>query len=172
MAKHSYERGNPKHIALLALLLISVGAIAPVSDTASAQQQQRFQVRPAATGTNPPERTNTTPDTPTAVLPSPAIDKTSALGQALSACNQDAEKETFTLPGPKGEITLDRCYKGRAHLICSLTALSKEAKSLAGSYSKIVDANYPDINTVEGSIRKFSRPISLEQKTSQRDLRN
>jgi alpha-tubulin suppressor-like RCC1 family protein len=28
--------------------------------------------------------------------------------------------------------------------------LSKEAKSLAGSYSKIVDANYPDINTVEG----------------------
>ena len=59
MAKHSYERDNPKHIALLALLFISVGAIALVSDTASAQQQQRFQVRPAATGTNPPERTNT-----------------------------------------------------------------------------------------------------------------
>jgi hypothetical protein len=150
MAKHSYERGNPKHIALLALLLISVGAIALVSDTASAQQQQRFQVRPAATGTNPPERTNTTPDTPTAVLPSPAIDKTSALGQALAACNQDAEKETFTLPGPKGEITLDRCYKGRAHLICVFAALSTEARSLTGTYAKIVDANYPEINTVDG----------------------
>jgi hypothetical protein len=150
MAKHSYERDNPKHIALLALLFISVGAIALVSDTASAQQQQRFQVRPAATGTNPPERTNTTPDTPTAVLPSPAIDKTSALGQALAACNQDAEKETFTLPGPKGEITLDRCYKGRAHLICVFTALNTEARSVTGTYAKIVDANYPEINTVDG----------------------
>jgi hypothetical protein len=150
MAKHSYERGNPKHIALLALLFISVGAIALVSDTASAQLQQRFQIRPAATGTNPPERTNTTPDTPTVVLPSPAIDKTSALGQALAACNQDAEKETFTLPGPKGEITLDRCYKGRAHLICVFAALSTEARSLTGTYAKIVDANYPEINTVDG----------------------
>jgi hypothetical protein len=51
MAKHSYERGYPKHIAWLALLFISVGAIALVSDTASAQQRQRLQV-PAATGTN------------------------------------------------------------------------------------------------------------------------
>ena len=150
MAKHSDERNYPKHLALLALLFLSVGAIALLSDTASARQQQRFQVRPAATGTNPPERTNTTPETTTAVLLSPAIDKTSALGQALAACNQDAEKEPVTLPGLKGEVTLDRCYKGRAHLICVFTALSTEAKSLAGTYTKIVDAKYPDLNTVDG----------------------
>ena len=84
-------------------------------------------------------------------LPSPAIDKTSVLGQALAACNQDAAvQEAFTLPGLKDEVTLDRCYKGRAHLICVFTALSTEAKSLTGSYTKIVDANYPDLNTVDG----------------------
>ena len=84
-------------------------------------------------------------------LPNPAIDKTSALGQALAACNQDAAvQETFALPGLKGEITLDRCYKGRAHLICVFTALSTEATSLTGTYTKIVDANYPDLNTVDG----------------------
>ena len=84
-------------------------------------------------------------------LPNPAIDKTSALGQALAACNQDAAvQETFALPGLKDEITLDRCYKGRAHLICVFTALSTEAKSLTSSYTKIVDANYPDLNTVDG----------------------
>jgi hypothetical protein len=149
MAKHSDERSYPQHLAMLALLFLSVGAIA---DTASAQQQQHLQhrqqqpqVRPA-TRVNPPEPTNTT----TVALPNPAIDKASALGQALAACTQDAEKEPFTLPGLKGEVTLDRCYKGRAHLICVFTVLSTEAKSLTGTYTKIVDANYPDLNTVDG----------------------
>ena len=162
MAKHSDERNYSKHIALLALLFLSVGAIALVSDTASAQQQQQrqhqqppqqlAQVRRTATRVNPPERANTTPDTPVPVaLPSPEIDKTSVLGQALAACNQDAAvQEAFTLPGLKNEVTLDRCYKGRAHLICAFTALSTEAKSLTSSYTKIVDANYPDLNTVDG----------------------
>jgi hypothetical protein len=154
MAKHSEERSYPKHLALLAALFLPVGAIALVSDAALAQQQQQHaQVRRTPTRINPPERANTTPDTtPVPVaLPNPAIDKTSALGQALAACNQDAAvQETFALPGLKGEVTLDRCYKGRAHLICVFTALSTEAKSLTGTYTKIVDANYPDLNTVDG----------------------
>ena len=37
MAKHSDERNYPKHLALIALLFLSVGAIALVSDTASAK---------------------------------------------------------------------------------------------------------------------------------------
>jgi hypothetical protein len=159
MAKHSDERDYSKHIALLTALFLPLGAIALVSDAALAQQQQQqhAQVRRTATRINPPERANTTtntiPDTTPvpAALPSPEIDKTSALGQALAACNQDAAvQEAFTLPGLKNEVTLDRCYKGRAHLICVFTALSTEAKSLTGSYSKIVEANYPDLNTVDG----------------------
>ena len=98
---------------------------------------------------NPPQQTNTATGTP--VPPPPAIDKTSALGQALAACNQnEAAQDTFALPGLKGEITLDHCYKGRAHLICVFTALNMEANSLTGSYTKIVDAKYPDLNTVDG----------------------
>jgi hypothetical protein len=144
MAKHSDGRSCPKHLASLILLFLSVGAIALVSDTASAQQPQRSQVRRPA----PAERTNTTLD---AVLPSPPVDKTSALSQALAACNQDSDlQEGLTLPGPKGEITLDRCYKGRAHLACVFTTLSTEASSLTNTYAKIVDANYPEINSVDG----------------------
>jgi hypothetical protein len=136
---------------LLAALFLSAGAIALVSDTASAQQQRR-----AATRIDTPERTDTT----TVALPSP--DKTSALGQALAACNQDAEKEPFTLPGLKGEVTLDRCYKGRAHLICVFTVLSTEAKSLAGTYSKIVDAKYPDLNTVDGVCQVSQQTLATD----------
>ena len=155
MASLSDERNCPKHLALLAALILSIGAIALVSDTASAQRQnfqQQAQVRRAATRINPPKRTDTTPTNTTPVtLPTPDIDKASELGQALAACNQDAAvQETFTLPGLKGEVTLDRCYKGRAHLICVFTALSTEAKSLTDSYRKIVDANYPELNSVDG----------------------
>ncbi len=145
------DQRSYSHLALLTLLFISVGAIVLVFDTASAQQQHRLKVRPAATGTNPPQRTNTAPDTTSVAVPSTPIDKTSALGQALAACNQEtAVQEAFTLPGLKGEVTLDRCYKGRAHLVCVFTALGTEAKSLTDGYSKIVDANYPELNTVEG----------------------
>jgi hypothetical protein len=161
MAKHSNKRSYPKHLVLLAASLLPLGATALVSDTASAQlllqQQQKPQlqqhaqvIRRTATRLNPLEPTKTIPDKPEAA-PIPVIDKTSALGQALAACNQDsAVQEAFTFPELKGEVTLDRCYKGRAHLICVVTALSTEAKSLTNSYTKIVDAKYPDLTTVDG----------------------
>jgi hypothetical protein len=161
MAKQSDDRSYPRHFALLALLFLSVGAIA-VSDTASAQfmpqaQQQHPQVRRAATRVHPPERTNAKIDIITGALPNPAVDSTSALGQTLAACSQDAAaQESFTLPGLKGEVTLDRCYKGRAHLICAFTALGKEAQSLTDTYTKIADAKYPDINSVDDGICKLN----------------
>jgi len=148
MAKHSNERSY-SNVAMLTLLCLSTGASGLFFHTASAQQQQRLRGRPAATETDPLQRTP--PDTTSVGVPSPAIDKTSALGQALAACNQEiAVQEAFTLPGLKGDVTLDRCYKGRAHLICVFTALSTEAKSLTNSYTKIVDAKYPDLTTVDG----------------------
>ena len=80
----------------------------------------------------------------------PTIEPTSPLGQALASCDKDAAvQETFALPGLKGEVTLDRCYKGHGQLICVFDALITEAKSLTASYMPIVDAKYPDFNTVE-----------------------
>src|SRR6516165_346398 len=139
MAKHTYKRGYPKHIALLTALFLPAGAIALGSNTASAQQQHL-----AATRIDTPERTDPT------MVALPSAEKTSALDQALAACNQEADQGPFTLPGLKGDITLDRCYKGRAHLICVFTTLGTEAKSLTDSYSKIVEANYPELATVDG----------------------
>jgi hypothetical protein len=52
-----------------------------------------------------------------ATLATPAIEPTSPFGQALVSCDTDAAvQETFALPGLKGEVTLDRCYKGHGHL--------------------------------------------------------
>ena len=143
MAKHSGECSYSKHLAatrLFALLFLSVGAIALVSDTASAQQHP--QARPGQRA-----------------LATPVTEKTS-LGQALAASNQDAVVETFALPGLKGDVTLDRRYKGRARLTCVFTALNTEAKSLTSAYAKIVDAKYPDLTTVNLFVKSSQPAIS------------
>ena len=51
----------------------------------------------------------------------------------------------LSLPAVRGEIKLDRCYRGRDHLVCQLNALTAEAKSLLENYRKIVDVNYPEV---------------------------
>ena len=73
-----------------------------------------------------------------------------ALGTALAACDKEESGEPLTLPGARGEVKLDRCYRGRDHLVCSLNALLKEAKALVDDYSKIVDARYPEVSNVDG----------------------
>jgi hypothetical protein len=88
---------------------------------------------------------------PPAPAPTPTVDPSSALGGTLAACSKLAEEPgSFTLPGLKGDVALDRCYKGRDNLVCVFNALISEASSLTGSYTKIVDAKYPELNSVEG----------------------
>ena len=72
-----------------------------------------------------------------------------ALATALASCDKRSESsEPLTLPGPKGKIKLDRCYRGRDHLVCSFNALLTEAKTLFSDYSKIVETNYPNIENI------------------------
>jgi hypothetical protein len=106
----------------------------------------------------------------------PAIDKTSVLGQALAACNQEvAVQDTFTLPGLKGEVTLDRCYKGRAHLVCVFAALAPKpnlSQSAMARSSMQIILNSIQLMAFASSVRKLSHLILLDLKISQRDLRN
>lgn len=108
--------------------------------------QQRVQpghVTPKATVVVAPPQ-----EKPAAAATAP-LDPSSALGQALAACDKLAETGSFALPGLKADVTLDRCYKGRDHMLCVFDAVISEAKSLTDSYTKIVDAKYPEINSVE-----------------------
>ena len=143
---------------LVAFLFLSVGATTLASERVFAQQNYPAVGRPVpiVTRIKPPPRADKTivAPSPSVIDPTSAmvvINPTSALGQALVACNQDEPaQETFALPGVKGEIVLNRCYKGRAHLNCVFAALRTEATSLTSSYTKIVDAKYPDLTSVDG----------------------
>jgi hypothetical protein len=91
-----------------------------------------------------------------------------ALGTALASCDKASESsEALILPGPKGEVKLDRCYRGRDHLVCSFNALLTEAKSLVDDYGKIVEARYPDVSNVDGvcSIKPDNLVTDLQSAT-------
>jgi hypothetical protein len=80
----------------------------------------------------------------------PVTDPSSALGTALAACEAKLEASEFSLPGARGEIKLDRCYRGRDHLVCHLNALMSEAKVLLENYRRIIEANYPEVRDTGG----------------------
>src|SRR5208282_3589382 len=100
----------------------------------------------------------------------PALDPASPLGQALASCDKIREEPgSFALPGLRGDVSLDRCYKGRDHLVCIFNALISEAKSLTDSYTKIVEANYPELNSVE-SICKLRQDALASDITGAEDF--
>jgi hypothetical protein len=77
------------------------------------------------------------------------VDTTSTLGKALASCDK-VQEDQFVLPGLKGEIKLDHCYRGREHFICRYDALLAEGKSLIDEFTRIVDEHYQDVGNVEG----------------------
>jgi len=150
---------------LCALTILSVVVLAATSDNGWSQQRSR------ANNAQRLNRTNSAPPEAKPVIPAtPAVDPASPLGQALASCDKiSAEPGLFALPGLKGDIALDRCYKGRDHLVCISDALISEAKSLMDSYTKIVDAKYPEINSVDG-ICKLKREALASDITGAEDF--
>jgi hypothetical protein len=129
----SVPMANTLRFACLALLLVFLHDVSLGSAWAQAGIPQRRRVQP------PP--------------PQPAVvskvDTTSALGKALSSCDK-VQPDEFVLPGLKGEIKLDRCYRGREHFVCRYDALLTEGKSLIEEFTRIVDEHYQDVGNVEG----------------------
>ena len=70
------------------------------------------------------------------------------LAQSLQECNAKPSVP-IKLPGAKGAIELNRCYRGRDHLSCMVAALLAEANSIKQDYADIVAADYPDLKTLD-----------------------
>jgi hypothetical protein len=131
-------------LALPVLCALSIGLW---SDNSWAQRSR--------TQFNPPPRQELQRPEPPSVSPTspitfPATDASSPLGKALASCEPKADASELSLPATRGEIKLDRCYRGRDHLVCQFNALMEEANSLLANYRKIVDANYPEVRDVGG----------------------
>jgi hypothetical protein len=131
-------------IALFATTAIIVGAMtSDVSAQASASSSAQASASSRAARARQPVR-------PVAVVPEQAPNAASAFGSALLACDKDAgvAADAIALPGVKGDLKLDKCYRGRDHLVCNLNVLTKEATALSQEFSKIIDAGYPDLGNI------------------------
>ena len=69
------------------------------------------------------------------------------------------ERQSLTLPGAKGAIRLDSCYRGREQFVCSLNTLLDEAKKLNSDFGHIIEAKYPAVGSVDAICR--IRPDAL-----------
>ena len=70
------------------------------------------------------------------------------LAQALQECNAKPSP-SIKVPGAKGAIELNQCYRGREHLSCVVAALLAEANSIKQDYADIVSADYPNLKTLD-----------------------
>src|SRR5262245_14995103 len=121
-----------------------------LNSSAQAQAEPRRRISPTRAAQPSPLEPST--QDPNTVSP-PLADPASPLGSELESCDKADGVEPVSLPSAKGEIKLDRCYRGRDRLVCSFEVLSSEAKTLLENYRNIVEANYPELGTVDDVCR-------------------
>ena len=133
----------------------------PQTDSTSVWAHAKARERLAATETAAHAVAN---PNPTAATPSPGAPASDfwrrPLAQVLQECNAKPAV-TVKLPGAKGIIELNRCYRGRDHRFCIVTALVAEANSIKQDYAEIVSADYPELKALD-SLCQLS-PDRLEE---------
>ena len=77
-------------------------------------------------------------------------------------CDQQFQRTDLVLPGLKGPIKLDSCYRGREHFVCSVNAIIAESQRLRSEYEKIVQMNYPSFKTIDPVCRLSSESVATD----------
>ncbi|MFI4997894.1 MAG: tetratricopeptide repeat protein, partial [Hyphomicrobiales bacterium] len=102
---------------------------------------------------SPPAAAMPAPSPAPAVVPIPPAPAT-PLAEALATCDKAAANiEQIVLPGAKEPVRLDRCYRGRDHLVCTAAALRAEAEAITREFRSIVEPNYPDVKDIDAICR-------------------
>jgi hypothetical protein len=85
-------------------------------------------------------------------------------GSPTASCDQQFQKADLVLPGPKGPVKLDSCYRGREHFICSVNAIIAESQKLRSEYEKIVQMNYPSFKTIDPVCKLSTESVATDIK--------
>jgi hypothetical protein len=120
------------------------------------RQARQFQQIQQAQQTQQSQRPRQIPITrPTGGTPTEAATPT-------ASCDQQFQKTELVLPGPKGPVKLDACYRGREHFICSVNAIIAESQKLRSEYEKIVQMNYPSFKTIDPVCRLSTESVATD----------
>src|SRR5262245_62112591 len=97
--------------------------------------------------------------------PAPGTRPTATTGEAATptaSCDQQFPRSDLVLPGPRGPVKLDSCYRGREHFVCSVNAIIAESQRLRSEYEKIVQMNYPSFKTIDPVCRLSSEGVATD----------
>src|SRR5215510_2493455 len=94
--------------------------------------------------------------------PRPTAATPGETGSPTASCDQQFSKTDLVLPGPKGPIKLDSCYRGREHFICSVNAIIAESQKLKSEYDRIVQMNYPSFKTIDPVCKLSSESVATD----------
>jgi hypothetical protein len=125
--------------------------------TADAQVRQPQQPQQSQQPRRPPRQQN--------VAIRPTV--TTPAGEAASptvSCDQQFQKIELVLPGPKGPVKLDSCYRGREHFVCSVNVIIAESQKLRSEYETIVQMNYPSFKTIDPVCRLSTESVATDIK--------
>ena len=134
----------------LALAIVYIASSGFLWSGGSLAQRTRTEFNSPVRQETQPNRPEPPSVSPASPITFPATDASSPLGKALASCEPKADASELSLPAARGEIKLDRCYRGRDHLVCQFNALMAEANSLVENYRRVIDANYPEVHDVGG----------------------
>src|SRR5438270_8862933 len=116
------------HLRTAGIFLVGLCFVGHWSGEALGQQTPAREIRPPVhlqTEQTPPVQALElfSPNATPAALPITAPSQ--PLGERLASCDQAAgnSSESLVLPGQRGEVRLDRCFRGRDHLVCSFNVL-------------------------------------------------
>jgi hypothetical protein len=146
----TYHREYSRHlagsfaVAALALLLLLIFDFSSGASAQSRRDRERERDRD-----NTPAAAVEAPAPVKPAAKPPQIDPNSPFGTALASCEKDQNEDLqLALPGLKGEVKLDRCYRGRKQLVCRFDAVLAEGKSLTEEFSRIVQERYPEVTSL------------------------
>jgi len=154
--RHSFAVRTATYACLMTIgVSISDQALFRGSFFQIADAQPAWQVPPGSQ-TQLPKRPRQVPATrPTAATPGEAATPT-------ASCDQQFPRTDLVLPGLKGPIKLDSCYRGREHFVCSVNAIIAESQKLRSEYDKIVQMNYPSFKTIDPVCRLSSESVATD----------
>jgi hypothetical protein len=134
------------------------GSFFQTADAQQVRQVRQVQQVQQVQQTQQPQRPRQIPATrPTGATPVEA-------GTPTASCDQQFSKTDLVLPGPKGPVKLDSCYRGREHFICSVNAIIAESQKLRSEYEKIVQMNYPSFKTIDPVCRLSTESVATDIK--------
>ncbi len=159
----SMSSRSRRFVAILGVAVLGTAAALSIG-VGTASAQGIFEGNGKQKRERPARNPITTGSIPSASTP---VKEDAMAADGLTYCNQMESKPLgLKSPGGKSLVQFDKCYRGRLHNVCLAKALSVMITSLQKDYEKLVQTDYPAINSTAGVCTFSASQLSADFETA------